>query len=142
MPKSVRLNDANRGLDEQKAYDIKKEIEKQEMDLLRRQQGIDPLTLIEIIDTQARVKAIKEIMDKGRLQLNSLGFFGLLGDKYIPVGFNPWRDTDGKMDIGKLTDMTDLKIEGTDTVAKPICGACGNELILDFVEKSCLHPQK
>ena len=67
---------------------------------------------------QARVKAIKEIMDKGRLQLNALGFFGLMGDKYIPVGFNPWRDTDGKMEIGKLTDMTDFKIEGTDIVAK------------------------
>ena len=93
-------------------------LKKQESDLTRRQQAIDPSTLMEITDTQARIKAIKEIMDKGRLQLNELGFFGLIGNKYIPVGFNPWRDTDGKVEIGKLTDMTDLKIEGTDIVAK------------------------
>ena len=93
-------------------------LKKQEIDLTRRQQAIDPSTLMEITDMQARVKAIKEILDKGRLQLNPLGFFGLLGDKYMPVGFNPWRDTDGKMEIGKLTDMTDLQIEGTDIVFK------------------------
>jgi hypothetical protein len=44
----------------------------------------------------------------------------LIGNKYIPVGFNPWRDTDGKVEIVKLTDMTDLKIAGTDIVAKSI----------------------
>jgi hypothetical protein len=79
---------------------------------------VSPHGYSELLPSCPRIKAIKEIMDKGRLQLNPLGYFGLLGDKYIPVGFNPWRDTDGKMDIGKLTEMTDLKIEGTDTVAK------------------------
>ena len=52
------------------------------------------------------------------IQVGSNSPVRLLGDKYIPVGFNPWRDTDGKMEIGKLTDMTDLKIEGTDIVFK------------------------
>ena len=93
-------------------------MKKQKIELTRRQQAIDPSTLMEITDTQDRIKTIKEIMDKGRLQLNELGFFGLIGNKYIPVGFSPWRDTDGKVEIGKLTDMTDLKIEGTDIVAK------------------------
>jgi site-specific DNA recombinase len=93
-------------------------LKKQEIELIKRQQSIDPSTMMEIIDTQARIKAVKEIMDKGSLQLNPLGFFGLLGDKYIPVGFNPWHDMDDKAEIGELSGLIDRKIPGIDIVIK------------------------
>jgi site-specific DNA recombinase len=93
-------------------------LKKQEIELTKRQQSIDPSTMMEIVDTQERIKAIKEIMDKGRLQLNPLGFFGQLDDKYIPVGFNPWHGTDGKMEIGELANLMERKIPGTGVIVK------------------------
>jgi len=93
-------------------------LKKQQLELTRRQQAIDPSTLMEILETQERIEAIKEILDHGSLRLNALGFFGLMGDKYIPVGFNPWLETDGKPEVGQLTNMSDVKIPGTDIMFK------------------------
>jgi hypothetical protein len=55
---------------------------------------------------------------KGHLLLNPFGFFGSIGEIFVPFGFNQWRETDGKMEIGKLTDMTDFNIQGADIVHK------------------------
>jgi site-specific DNA recombinase len=93
-------------------------LKKQELELMRRQQAIDPSTLMEILETQERIKAIKEILDHGSLQLNEFGFFALMGNKYMPIGFNPWNDTDGKMEVGELKNLDDIKFPGTDFMIK------------------------
>ncbi|MFC2067220.1 hypothetical protein ACFLUO_09290 [Chloroflexota bacterium] len=47
------------------------------------------------------------------------------GDRYAPAGFNAWRDTDGKMAIGAVSDKDTFRIEGTELTMKGIDAPLG-----------------
>jgi hypothetical protein len=54
--------------------------------------------------------------------VTELGFFGRICDEkiYVPAGFNAWRESDGELAIGELTEMDYFRIEGTDMYARGI----------------------
>ncbi len=45
---------------------------------------------------------------------------GRIGDEYVPAGFNAWRECDGELAIGGVTEMDSFRIEGTDLVMRGI----------------------
>ena len=49
----------------------------------------------------------------------------MVGDTYTPVGFNAWRETDGKLSIGECTEQDKFRIEGTDLVMRGIDAPAG-----------------
>ena len=46
--------------------------------------------------------------------MTEFGMFASYDDFYTPIGFNAWRETDGKMSIGEVWEMESIPIEGTD----------------------------
>lgn len=87
------------------------QLKKQEADLMRRRDNLDPSELVEVGELSRRIMAVKELMQKGTIQLTDLGFFGSSGDKYVPLGFNPWPDSHGKMAIGTLAEMETVLVD-------------------------------
>ena len=72
-----------------------------------------------------RIANVNDILSKGKFILNEFGIFGMLGDTYTPVGFNAWRETDGKLSIGECTEKDTFRIEGTDLVMRGIDAPSG-----------------
>ena len=68
---------------------------------------------------------MNDILSKGRLTLTEFGLFGMVGGTYTPVGFNAWRETDGKLSIGECTEQDTFRIEGTDLVMRGIDAPSG-----------------
>ena len=56
---------------------------------------------------------------------SEFGLFGVVGDTYIPVGFNAWRETDGKLSIGECTEQDTFRFKGTDPVMRGIDAPAG-----------------
>ena len=54
-----------------------------------------------------------------------IGLFGMVGGMYTPVGFNAWRETDGKLSIGECAEQDTFRIEGTDLVMRDIDAPSG-----------------
>ena len=102
------------------AYKAKlNQLRKQEADLAQRLHNLDPNELIEVTKLSQRINAVKELLQKGKISLTDLGFFVVDGDKYVPLGFNPWPETHGKMAIGHPAQMeTVLMDEETGLIAK------------------------
>ena len=84
---------------------------KQEKELVQRQNNLDPSELIEVTELSRRITALKDLLHKGTVHLTDLGFFASAGDQYVPLGFNPWPDTNGKMAIGELAEMETVLID-------------------------------
>lgn len=61
-------------------------------------------------------------LGRGKLRVTEFGFFGSLSDEqiYVPAGFNAWRESDGELAIGELTEMDYFRIEGTDKYMRGI----------------------
>ena len=91
-----------------------KQLKKQEASLVKCRHNIDPLELTELAELEGRITMVQNALRKGNLNVNEFGIFGLKDDEYIPIGFNAWRDSDGELTIGEVTDMDYFRIEGTD----------------------------
>ena len=102
-----------------------KQFRKQIENLLKCRNNISPSELTELAVLEERITAIKEIMGKGKLMINEFGIFGMDGDRYAPAGFNAWRDTDGEMAIGAVSDQDTFRIEGTELTMKGIDAPLG-----------------
>jgi hypothetical protein len=96
------------------------QLKKQETALVKCRHNIDPLELTELAVLEGRIATVKDVLSKGGLLVTEFGIFGELGDDYIPVGFNAWRESDGKLAIGYVTEMDKFRIEGTDMVMSGI----------------------
>jgi hypothetical protein len=101
------------------------QLKKQETSLLKCRHNIDPAELTELSALEGRIAMVKDVLSKGRLSLTEFGIFGSIGDEYIPAGFNAWRESDGKLAIGELTEMDIFHIEGTDKVMRGIDAPLG-----------------
>jgi site-specific DNA recombinase len=96
----------------EKIYRTKlQQLHKQEMSLEERRYNLDPNEMMEVTDLSNRITTVREILQKGKIQLTDLGFFGTEGDKYIPLGFNPWPETDSKKSIGKPAEVATAVID-------------------------------
>jgi len=105
------------------AYKSKlKQLKKQETVLVKCHQNIDPLDMDELEALEGRIVFVKEVLGRGKLELSEFGFFGELFDKkiYVPAGFNAWRESDGELAIGEVTEMDYFRIEGTDKYIRGI----------------------
>jgi len=90
------------------------QFKKQTDSLVKRWKNISPSELSELEILEDKIALIKETIDKGRLDVTEFGLFASYDDCYTPVGFNAWRETDGKMAIGEVWEMDSFGIEGTD----------------------------
>lgn len=68
---------------------------------------------------------VKDVLTQGKLEITEFGIFGQIGDEYIPVGFNAWRECDGELAIGEVTEMDTFRIEGIDKVMRGINAPLG-----------------
>ncbi len=81
------------------------QLKKQEVELVRRQQNLDPSEMMEVAELSQRINAVKGLINKGKVCLTDLGFFASAGEQYVPLGFNPWPDTNGKISVGEMAEM-------------------------------------
>jgi uncharacterized protein YfkK (UPF0435 family) len=93
-----------------KSVQFKKQIDS----LVKQRNNISPSELMELEVLEDKIALIREIIDKGGFSVTEFGLFALYDDCYTPVGFNAWRETDGKMAIGEVWEMDSFRIEGTD----------------------------
>jgi hypothetical protein len=111
------------GAIEESAYKSKlKQLKKQEASLLKCRRNIDPAELDELEELEGRIIFVKEVLSRGKIEVTEFGLFGDLFDKkiYVPAGFNAWRESDGEMSIGQVTEMDYFRIEGTDKYMRGI----------------------
>jgi site-specific DNA recombinase len=101
------------------------QLNKQEAALLKCRHNIDPLELTELATLEARIAMVKDVLSQGALSVSEFGIFGDLGNEYIPAGFNAWRECDGELAIGEVTEMDTFRIEGTDKVMRGIDAPLG-----------------
>lgn len=96
------------------------QIKKQEAAFLKWRHDIDPAEVTELSALESRIAMVKDVLSKGRLSITEFGIFGLTDDEYIPAGFNAWRESDGKLAIGEITEQDKFRIEGTDEFMRGI----------------------
>jgi site-specific DNA recombinase len=96
------------------------QLKKQEAAVLKCRHNIDPNELADLATLEARIAKVKDILGRGRLTVTEFGIFGEIGDEYIPAGFNAWRECDGELAIGEITEMDKFRIEGTDKVMRGV----------------------
>jgi site-specific DNA recombinase len=101
------------------------QLKKQEAALLKCRHNIDPLELTEMAALEARIAMVKDVLSQGTLSVGEFGIFGEIGNEYIPAGFNAWRECDGELAIGEVTEMDTFRIEGTDRVMRGIDAPLG-----------------
>ncbi len=102
-----------------------RELKKQEALLAKCRQNVDPSTLTELGILNERINMVREVMSRGELTLTEFGIFGLVSDQMVPMGFNAWQETDGKLAVGEVTDQDAFPIEGTDLVMRGISAPAG-----------------
>jgi len=100
-------------------------LKKQEAALLKCRHNIDPTELAELSVLEGRITAIKDILSKGKLLVTEFGIFGEIGVQYVPAGFNAWRECDGELAIGEVTEMDSFRIEGTNLAMRGIDAPIG-----------------
>jgi len=101
------------------------QLKKQEAAVLKCRHNIDPQALADLAELEARIAKVKDILGHGRLAVTEFGIFGEIGDEYIPAGFNAWRECDGELAIGEITEMDKFRIEGTDKVMRGVNAPAG-----------------
>ena len=72
-----------------------------------------------------RIANVNDILSEGEITLTEFGLFGMVGGTNTPVGFNAWRETDGKLSIGECTEQDKSRIEGTDLIMRGIDAPSG-----------------
>jgi len=109
------------GAMEESAYRSKlKQLKKQEASLVKCRHNIDPLELTELAELEGRIAMVQNVLSQGKLSVSEFGIFGAKDDEYIPAGFNAWRECDGELTIGEVTEMDYFRIEGTDKYMRGI----------------------
>jgi len=101
------------------------QLKKQEAALLKCRHNIDPSELTELAMLEVRIAMVKDVLSQGALSVTEFGIFGRIGDEYIPAGFNAWRECDGELAIGEVTEMDSFQIEGTNLVMRGINAPTG-----------------
>jgi hypothetical protein len=81
------------------------QLKKQEDITLKCRLNIDPTTITELTELDERITSAKAILSKGRLVVSDYGLFAISDDKYVPVGYNVSRETDGTLSNGKATEL-------------------------------------
>jgi len=92
-----------------KSARLKKQIDT----LLKRRSNISPSETMELAVLEDKISLIKEIVEKGRLSVTEFGMFASYDDMYTPLGYNAYRETDGKLAIGEVWEKDYIPIEGT-----------------------------
>jgi len=123
------------GAIEESVYKSKlKQLKKGEASFLKCRRNIDPAELEELEELEGRIVMVKEVLGRGKLEVAEFGLFGELFDEkyYVPAGFNAWRESDGELSIGEVTEMDYFHIEGTDKYMRvidvpPGFWECGNQ---------------
>jgi site-specific DNA recombinase len=80
-------------------------LKKQEGALLKSHGDLDPSKVDGLAALEARIAAVKGFLEKGDFVLNDSGMYAVSGRHYLPLGFNPFRNTDGKVSIGEIQEM-------------------------------------
>jgi len=57
--------------------------------------------------------------------MTDFGVFAMDNEKYVPVGFNAWRDTDNTLSVGEVAEEDRFGIEGTALQMKGIDAPAG-----------------
>jgi hypothetical protein len=67
-----------------------------------------------------RTKAKEEILDSSsrNLLVTDFGIWGVIGDKTVPLGYNPWLGTNCKNEIVRINETDYVRIEGTDLMIR------------------------
>jgi hypothetical protein len=87
-------------------------LKKQEADLLKKRYEIDPSRIDNLSSLEARIKSIKEFLAKGKLILDEFGIFAVTDNHFLPVGFNAFRESDGKITLGEIERKQIMAFEG------------------------------
>ena len=96
------------------------QLKKQEASFLKCRHNIDPSQLTELTALEDRITAIKNILSEGSLILSEFGIFAATHERYAPVGFNAWRESDGRPAIGEATGMDTFRKKGRNIVVRGI----------------------
>jgi hypothetical protein len=87
------------------------QLRKQESEFVQRQHNLDPSELMEVTELSHRITAVRDLLQKGTVKLTDLGFFASAGGQYVPLGFNPWPESHGKMAIGEMAEMQTVIVD-------------------------------
>ncbi|MFC1943425.1 zinc ribbon domain-containing protein [Chloroflexota bacterium] len=97
-------------------------LNKQERELLKVRDNLNPGALAEIAEVENTIKSIGEMLDiSGSLLVSDFRIWGYTGDMVAPLGYNPWLETACKNEVGRLREMDYVGIEGTDLKIRAIC---------------------
>ena len=77
-------------------------LKKDEASLLQSRHGIDPSRLEDLAALEAHIATVKEFLDKGDFILEESGLYAVSGKQYLPLGFNSFRPSDGKIALGEI----------------------------------------
>ena len=107
-----------------------------EVDVVKCQRNIEPATLTDLTHLEDSIKTIQDVLKKGKLTITEFGIFAMLGEKYVPVGFNAYRETDGEYAMGELTEKDTFKFEGISKVMRGIAAPVGFYKAIDPKERA------
>ncbi len=99
--------------------------QEKEASLVKCRHNIDPLELTELAELEGRIAMVQNVLSQGKLSVNEFGIFGVKDNEYIPAGFNAWRECDGELTIGEVTEMDYFRLEGTDKYMRGINAPLG-----------------
>ena len=98
-------------------YDKKlQELKKLEADLSQRRSNLNPEAQAEIAGLENHIAMVEKMLNKhsGKVFITEFGIWGTAENTKVPLGYNPWLETEGKPEIGKPQNMDKIPIEGTD----------------------------
>ncbi len=93
-----------------------RELRKLEADLSQRRSNLNPEAQAEIAELESHIATVEKILSKhsGGIYITEFGIWGTTGNLKVPLGYNPWLETEGRSAIGKPQEMDTIPIEGTD----------------------------
>ena len=77
-------------------------LDKEEAGLLKTWGEIDPNKMEDLAALEAHIASIKEFLGKGDFVVRDSGLYAIRGSEYLPVGFNAFRASDGKLALGEI----------------------------------------
>jgi len=98
-------------------YDRKlQKLRKLEADLSQRRSNLNPEAQAEIAELESYIATVEKILNKhsGGVFVTEFGIWGTTSNLKVPLGYNPWLETEGKSGVGKPQEMDAIRIEGTD----------------------------
>ena len=98
-------------------YDRKlQELRKLKADLSQRRNNLNPEAQAEIAELESHMATVERILNKhsGGVFITKFGIWETTGNLKVPLGYNPWLETEGRSGVGKPPKMDTIPIEGTD----------------------------